>query len=435
MNSIWFNDVTAPSFEPLSGNCKTDVLIVGGGIAGLLTAYKLTRAGIDCMLIEASRICRGVSGNTTAKITLQHGLIYDRLIRSLGIESVRIYLDAEKKSLEEYERLCSKLDCDYEKRDTVVYSLDDARAPQREAAALCRLGVSAELTDASELPFHTAGAVKVRNQAQFHPLKFAYAIAQGLPIYENTKAEEILPDKVITNRGEIKYEKLIIATHFPMLNKHGWYFLKMYQHRSYLLALKGAPTLAASYVDASGNGLSFRKHGDLLLLGGGGHRTGKRGGGFDELLYFKDKLYPDAELVGKWATQDCMTLDGLPYVGRYSKSTPQVYVTTGFNKWGMSSSMTAAELLTRVLLGESCELERILSPSRSVLKPQLAVNVGEAILGLITPTAPRCPHLGCALKYNPEEHSWDCPCHGSRFAEDGELLDNPSNGDLKKKPR
>lgn len=435
MESVWFKDTVSPHFEQMSGSCKTDVLIIGGGFAGLLSAYKLKARGIDCMLIEKGKICHGVSGNTTAKVTLQHGLIYDRLIRTLGIERVRLYLEAERRAVEEYARLCRKIDCNFERRDTAVYSLDDRAAIEREADALTRLGISAEVTDTSELPFPTAGAVKISGQGQLHPLKFAYGLARELPIYEETKAEEILPNRVKTNRGEIRYNRLIIATHFPILNKHGGYFLKMYQHRSYVLALKGAPTLTASYVDASGNGLSFRNHGDLLLLGGGGHRTGKRGGDFDGLLCFKDKLYPDAKVVGKWATQDCMTLDGLPYVGRYSRATPKIYVTSGFNKWGMSSSMTAAELLCKLIVGEKCELEEILSPSRSVLKPQLAVNVGEAILGLITPTVPRCPHLGCALKYNPEEHSWDCPCHGSRFAKDGELLDNPANDDLKKKPR
>ena len=431
MDSIWLKTADKPRFDALGGNKKTDVLIIGGGIAGILCFYKLKNAGVDCMLVEADEICGGITKNTTAKITLGHGLIYDKMTRRFGEDKSRLYAEAQSKAIQEYAQFCENIDCDFETRDNYVYSLNDRKKIEKEVAALNRIGVKAEFSDAKELPFSVAGAVCVKNQAQFHPLKFLYTITKNLPIYENTKVTEVMPNKAKTNRGEIAFKKLIIATHFPMLNKHGLYFLKLYQHRSYVIALKGAQTANGMYVDESDTGLSFRNYGDLLLLGGGGHRTGKKGGCWQELEGFARKHYKNAEIVGKWATQDCMTLDDIPYIGQYSKSTPDVFVATGFNKWGMTNAMVAADLLCDLVRGKSNPYANLFDPSRTVLRPQLAVNAFESTVGILTPTAPRCPHLGCALKYNRAEHTWDCPCHGSRFTEDGQLIDNPATDDKK----
>ncbi len=431
IDSIWENTAKRVHFDALKGNKSTDVLIIGGGIAGILCAYQLKNAGVDCILVEATEICGGITKNTTAKITLQHGLIYDKMIRRFGQDHARLYAKAQTKAIKEYARLCESIDCDYETSDNYVYSLDDRKMIEKEVAALNRIGVKAEVSDARELPFSVVGAVRVGDQAQFHPLKFLYAIAKDLPIYEHTKVMELMPHKAKTNHGEITFKKLIIATHFPMLNKHGLYFLKLYQHRSYVIALKGAQNVNGMYVDESDTGLSFRKYGDLLLLGGGGHRTGKKGGCWQELEDFAHKHYKNAEIVGKWATQDCMTLDDVPYIGQYAKSTPDVFVATGFNKWGMTNAMVAADILCDLVQGKSNSYAAVFEPSRTVLRPQLAVNAFESTVGILTPTAPRCPHLGCALKYNRAEHTWDCPCHGSRFTEDGQLIDNPATDDKK----
>ena len=200
-----------------------------------------------------------------------------------------------------------------------------------------------------------------------------------------------------------------------------------------MLALKNAPIPEGMYLDAQENGLSFRSWGDNLLLGGGGHRTGKKGGGWAELEAFAREHYPDANIVSRWATQDCISLDGIPYIGQYSASTPNLYVATGFNKWGMTTSMAAARILTDLVRGRENPYASLFSPSRSILHRQLGVNALESTVNLLTPSRKRCPHLGCALKWNTQEHSWDCPCHGSRFSEDGKLLDNPATGDLPKK--
>lgn len=431
MKSIWQTGASGVKFEALADDTSTDVLIVGGGMAGVLCAYKLKKAGVDCMLVEADKIGGGVTGYTTAKITLGHGLIYEQLIQRFGEDQARLYLNAQLDAAREYASLCREIDCDYETTDSYVYSLRNTEKIKKEIAALNRLGVYAEWSDAQALPMDVAGAVRVKNQAQFHPLKFLYRIAEHLPIYENTKVVEFLPRCVKTNHGTIRFNRLIVATHFPIFNKHGLYSLKLYQHRSYVLALKGANIPDGMYVDESDTGLSFRSCGDILVLGGGGHRTGKRGGCWQELENFTKRHYTDASIVGKWATQDCMTLDGVPYIGLYSRSTPDVYVATGFNKWGMTNAMVAATMLCDLVQDRENSYARVFSPSRSMLRPQLAINVVDSMLGLLTPTTPRCPHLGCALQYNPAEHSWDCPCHGSRFTTKGQLINNPATDDIK----
>ena len=429
MNSIWTATADMPSFAPLDGDLNTDTLILGGGMAGLLCAHYLDRAGVDYALVEAGRLCGGVTGNTTAKLTFQHGLLYGKLLRTFGPERARLYLEANRAALGRFRELCRDIDCDFQERDAYVYAGGDCRELDRELEALDRLGFPAELVRTPELPMPTAGALKFPKQAQFHPLKFAAAIARDLRIFEDTKVLELGRGTAVTNRGTIRAKRMIVATHFPLLNKHGAYFLKLYQHRSYVLALENAGSLPGMYVDQKETGLSFRNSGELLLLGGGGHRTGKPGGGWRELEDFAQRHYPQTRIAARWATQDCMTLDGVPYVGQYSRRTEGLYVATGFNKWGMTSSMAAAELLADLLLGRANPYEELFCPSRSVLRPQLAANAWQSALGLLTPTAPRCPHMGCALKYNAQEHSWDCPCHGSRFGEDGELLDNPATDD------
>ena len=430
MDSLWRKTAQMPQFQQMRKDTTTDVLIIGGGMAGLLCAWQLKQAGVDCLLVEQDALCSRITQNTTAKITLQHGLIYDKLIHNFGAEKTKLYLQANQAALEQYRILCRDMDCDFELQDSFVYSIDDRESIERESAALRELGVDAQTTTELPLLFPVAGAVRVKEQAQFHPLKFAAAVAEGLPILEHTKVQELMPEKAVTNCGIIRAKKIIIATHFPMLNKHGGYFLKLYQHRSYVLALKNAPKLSGMYVDDAKTGLSFRPHGDLLLLGGGSHRTGKKGGNWRELEQFAAKHYPQAQIVARWATQDCMTLDGAPYIGQYAKNTPDLFVATGFNKWGMTSSMAAAMILRDLVQGKENPWSTVFDPSRSILHPQLAVNALESTLNLITPTVPRCPHMGCALKYNPAEHSWDCPCHGSRFTTEGHLIDNPATDDM-----
>ena len=432
MESIWTRETALPRFPSLQGDLRTDVLVIGGGLAGLLRARRLTELGGENVLVEAAGICSGVTKNTTAKITSQHGLIYEKLLRQFGAERAGMYLAANQAALREYRRLCAGVDCGFEERDAFVYSRSDRAGLEREVRALEALGFSAELAEEVPLPFPTAGAVRFPKQAQFDPLRFAAAAAKGLRIYEHTPVLELAPRTAVTPEGRIRAEKIVVCTHFPFLNKHGSYFLKMYQRRSYVLALENVPDVGGMYVDGAEDGLSLRNAGSLLLLGGGGHRTGGKGGGWEELKRCAARYYPASREAARWAAQDCMTLDGVPYIGPYSARTQGLYTATGFNKWGMTSSMAAAMILGDLVTGRENPWAPVFSPSRTMIRPQLAVNAAGAALNLLTPTRPRCPHMGCALKWNPRERTWDCPCHGSRFTEEGRLIDNPATGDLKR---
>ena len=432
MKSVWQEAASLPSFPELERDTRTDVLIIGGGIAGILTAYRLKERGIDCVIAEKGRICSGVTGNTTAKITSQHGAIYAKLLKNIGAENARKYLLANENALKQYEKMSRKIDCDFENKDSFVYSLNDKKKLTDEILALDRIGFTADFVEDIPLPIKTVGAVRFPKQAQFNVLKFLSAVTKDLKIFENTFVKEMVGTNAVTDRGKIFAKKVVAATHFPFINKHGLYSLKLYQHRSYVIALENAGDVSGMYVDENKKGMSFRNYGDLLLLGGGGHRTGKKGGSWNELRAFAKTYYPEAKEKYFWSAQDCMSLDCVSYIGQYSKNTPDFYVATGFNKWGMTSSMAAAEILADLIMDRKNDFADVFSPSRSMLKLQLPVNGFESVIGLLTPSKKRCPHLGCALKWNEAEHSWDCPCHGSRFSEDGKVLDNPANGNLRK---
>lgn len=436
MKSIWENDVTMPSFPCLDGERRTDVLIIGGGMAGILCLYFLQKYGVDCCLVETGNVAGRVSGHTTAKITAQHGLVYQEIADRYGLEAAKRYYTVNQTAVQNYRTLSKEMKCDWEEKDNYVYSVKNRGKLEREMNVLEKIGGNMRFDEILPLPFPTCGSVVFPNQAQFHPLKFLAELTKPLKIYENTKVTEFGPCSgtkrtVFTNRGTIRANAVIVTTHFPMLNKHGNYFMKLYQHRSYVTALKGAPHLPGMYVDEDKTGFSFRTAGDFLLLGGGGHRTGKQGGSYTELRGAGERFYPEAEEVCRFAAQDCMSLDGIPYIGKYSKGSRGLFVATGFNKWGMTSSMVAAMVLSDLVRGKKNEYEDLFSPSRPILTGQLAINLAESVAGLLSVSGKRCPHLGCALKWNKEEHSWDCPCHGSRFSEDGTVLDNPANGNLK----
>ncbi len=409
---------------------KTDVLVIGGGMAGLLCAYQLKCAGVECVVAEADRVCSGATENTTGKITSQHGLIYDKLIRRFGAERAGGYLRANEAAIDEFRRISRETDCDFEEKHAYVYSVNDREKLEKELDAIGRLGKKADFIEKLPLPFYVSGSIRFSDQAQFNPLKFLKYIAQNLDVFENTGVIEVDRHIARTEKGNIYADKIIVASHFPFINKRGGYFLKLYQNRSYVIAFENAPDYNGMYIDENDKGLSFRNYKNLLLLGGGSHRTGKNGGAWKELSAFAKIYYPDAKECMRWSAQDCMSLDAVPYIGRYSRNTPDMFVASGFNKWGMTGSMTAAMILRDMILGRKNEYAEVFSPSRSIIRPQLAVNAFETAVNMLVPTRKRCPHLGCALKWNKYEHSWDCPCHGSRFDESGKLIDNPATGDI-----
>ena len=283
MESLWEQTWEKPNFPAQDKDRETDVLIIGGGMAGILCAYFLHRAGVPYLLVEADTICSGITKNTTAKITSQHGLIYHKLISQLGVRRAKQYLAANEAALQTYREMCRSIDCGFEEKAAYTYSLDDRGKIQRELNALEKLDFPAEVADDLPLPFPVAGAVRFPRQAQFHPLQFVSHIARDLHIYEHTRVRELAGTTAVTDHGRIRAGKIIVTTHFPFLNKPGSYFLKLYQQRSYVIALKNAPDVDGMYLDEAKTGLSFRNYNHLLLLGVGGHRTVKPGVGWQVL--------------------------------------------------------------------------------------------------------------------------------------------------------
>lgn len=433
MKSIWSDscdNTTIPQFSSLKTDVNTDVLIIGGGMAGVLTAYFLHQKSVKYMLVEADEIGSGITKNTTAKITAQHGLVYNNLIKDIGSEGASKYLFANLWAVEQYKKLCSNIDCNFEIKPSLVYSTVSNATIEDEVMAVDSLGFNTVFTNRIPLPINIKGAIKFPNQAQFNPMKFIKSISKGLNIFEHTFIKSVSGNTAKTSNATITAKKIIITSHFPFINLYGMYPLKLYQHRSYVIALKDIPNIQGMYLEDKKDGLSFRNYEDLLLIGGGDHRTGKVGGGFDVLRDFAKRHYKGAREQYSWATQDCMSLDGIPYIGSYSSITPNLLVATGFNKWGMTSSMVSASILSDMVLDKQNEFSDIFSPSRSIMKKQLLLNAFESTSNLLSFNPKRCSHLGCALHWNKNEHSWDCACHGSRFSNKGNLIDGPAKRDI-----
>ena len=319
--------------------------------------------------------------------------------------------------------------CDFETKTAYVYTTDSRAKLEQEADAYTKIGIPARIDNNLPLPISTQGAISMDNQAQFNPLKLLYPLADKLEIYENTFIKRINGHVAIADRGRISAKYIVLATHYPFINIPGLYFMKLYQHRSYVIALENAPFINGMYLDEKTNGLSFRNYANLLFIGGGDHKTGhnsKPQAGYEVLRTLAKSAYPNTTEKYHWATQDCMSLDGIPYIGRLNGRNPHIYVATGFNKWGMTGSMVAAGIIRDLIVHGKSEYESLYSPCRSMFTKRLFVNIGAATVGLLRLGNPRCTHMGCKLKWNAEERTWDCPCHGSRFDSQGEVVNNPA---------
>ncbi len=434
MKSLFAATCAMPRFEALKEDIKTDVLVIGGGITGILTATLLREAGVQAVLCEAERLCSGQTGNTTAKITAMHGFIYGDILGRYGRERTRAFYEANAAALSEYRRMAEGIDCDFETRDMYFYAEQGHRQLGAELAALGAAGAPVRFVREPDLPFSVSGALCLPDQAQFHPLRFLAALAGKLCVYEKTPVRELFEGGARTADGKvIRAGKTVVATHFPFLRFRGGFSLKMYQSRSYVLALQGASLPDGMYADGAGRGVSLRTHGEYLLFGGASHRTGVKGGGYEELAALAAAYYPNSRVAYRFAAQDCMTLDDIPYVGQYTKGVDDLYVATGYGKWGMTSAMVAAMLLRDLILERRSPYAEIFAPNRPMAMGALSRNLGAVLGHYVRPTVPRCPHLGCALRWNAQERSWDCPCHGSRFTEAGELIDAPAARDMRSK--
>ncbi len=467
---------TLPTFPRLEERLHADVAVVGGGMAGILTAFALHKAGLRVVLLEEGRLAGGVTAKTTARISAQHGVFCERLIHDFGEHLARQYVAAQLHAVKQYLDLIGVLGVDCALREQVSHVCTAPNGPDLELEYLSArlLGAPAELIPVKGLPFPVREAISFSGQAAFEPVPFLAALLPGLTVFEKTPVRDIRGRLVRCDAGCVEASHIVVATRYPMLERWGLYHLKLRQEQAYLLALSNAPRLDGWYLDADTRGWSLQTRGDLLLLGGGLHRCGENRGNSYERLRAQAKLwFPQAQEIRAWSAQDCVTMDGVPYIGRYSAATPHLHVAAGFGRWGMTNSMVAATLLSAEILGKHYPYADVFSPDRffpsasieAMMEGALyaargkkrrlftaaereadAIESGHAGIvrhhgkqygvyrdetGRLYAVSPVCPHRGCALEWNSEEKTWDCPCHGSRFDYTGRRLYHPAKAALR----
>ena len=501
MNSLWLNEKAKEKFPKLEKDLETQVCIIGAGIFGISTAYYLTQKGYNVIILERDKIANRVTGHTTAKITSQHGLIYHYLLNQYGKEFARKYYLANQKSIQEIEKIITQnqIACDFERQNSCVYTTNKSESDKinEELHALKELDIEASKIEEAPLPFEIVSGVKFKNQAQFNPIKYIDGLVKKITdfkgkIFENTTCYDIKRDDdsyiCYTENNTVKAKYVVLASHYPFINFPGVYFAKMYQSSSYVIGIDTKSELFdGMYINIQSPIYSFRtaKEGDkkILLLGGGDHKTGENICYKDSYGLLEEKAkqwYPNCEIKYRWSTRDCITLDKIPYIGEFSNTLPNMYVGTGFNKWGMTSSNVAARIVTDKIIGKENEysevfeatrlnpivnkdevknmvsqtvkslvVERIEKPKK-VLSDEISlddinqetgqivelngekVGVYKDIEGKIFAVKPVCTHLGCILNWNGADKTWDCPCHGSRFDYTGKNIYNPALKDLEK---
>ena len=494
MNSYWEEErKNHDLFEEIKEDKKVSVCIIGGGLTGLQTAYNLSDK-LDVVILEKNRICGSTSGKTTGKITSQHGVFYDYLINSQSKEFAKMYLEANEKAIQNIKDIVEKeeIECDLEEESSYVFTKQETKLDmiKNEQKAVDKLQKEkSDYVKEIELPTEISGAIEFKNQAQFHPLKYAYGLAKAIikndgKIYENTKVTDIKRENekyvVYANKNKVIADYVVLATRYPIMNVPGYYFLKMYQSTSYAMVFDAKKKLFdGMYISYETPNVSFRtiRDGDreLLLAVGYDYKTGTEElrDGYQRLEVIVRKMYPDAEVLYKWTAEDCISLDKIPYIGQYSSIMKNLYIATGFNKWGVTSSNVAANIITDKISQKENKYEEIFKSTRiepiknrqemgdmlkeankSILLSRFKIpkeeldniKIGEGKIikidntkvgvyksktGEIYKVKPICTHLGCELYFNNIEKIWECPCHGSKFTYDGKSIEVPSNKDLK----
>jgi len=497
-NSLWIEDTKniRKDYEKLNSNINTEICVIGGGLTGLTTAYYLSKAGKKVVSLEKYKIGSHTSGNTTAKITSQHGLFYKYLVDSLGVEQAKEYLYANEDAIKNIEKIINEenIQCDFERQDAYVFTQDikELEKIEDEVDVVNKLGLKAEFVEKIEIPKEILGAIKFPNQAQFNPVKYMLGLSHSIEkyggtIYENTKVVDVKKQGdeylTITEDGqEVKSRYVVLASHYPFINAPGFYFMKMYQVTSYLIAVDTASDLFdGMYINSENPTKSFRtaeyQGKRLLIVGGMDHKTGAKidlSNSYKNLEKVAKEMYPNSKVLFRWNTEDCIPLDKIPYIGEFSTLMPNMYVATGYKKWGMTSSNVAANIISNRILGEENKYEKVFESTR--LKPiknyeELGNIVKEVSYSLIInklkkskdiledvkkdegriveledtkvgvykdkngklfAIKPVCTHLGCELSWNNLDKTWDCPCHGSRFDYTGKSLYDPSIKDFEK---
>ncbi len=491
MESYWVDTTTRPSFSKLDRDIDVDVCIIGAGITGIMSAYMLKDSGLKICLIEKGEICSGVTENTTAKVTSQHGLIYRYLEDSFGTEFARKYLQSNEEAINMIEDIVQKesIECEFQRTDNYIYTCTDeyVQKIKDEVETVNKIGLNAEQIDKINLPFEIKTGIKFPNQAKFHPLKYLYKIVEilknnNVEIYTNSIIKDIEKEGtgyiLKTEEYNVKSKYVVMATHYPIKSFPGLHFLKMYQDRSYAIAIEPhAKITPGMYISAESPVASFRPINDeLLIIGGEDHKTGDNSKDlkicYKSLETYAKEIYPSMKVKYRWATQDCVSLDKVPYIGEFSNLMPNIYIATGYKKWGMTTSHVAAKIIRDKILDIDNEYEKIYRATRmapiknheefgNMLKQtvySLGINKikmpkykyedlekdsggvveyeGEKMGiykdkdGKIYAVKPYCKHLGCELSWNNLEKTWDCPCHGSRYDYTGKLISEPATEDL-----
>lgn len=399
-DSIWRSIDTAEKSDYGKMECMemTDVAIVGGGLCGILCAWFLKDAGVDCILLDKNRIAGGTGKDAMAQVTSQHGLIYSKLVERDGVEKARMYFQANELAIQKYRELSEQINCDFEETSSYVYSKNDREKLEKEIDAVSRIGGKVEFCEATELPFATSGAVRFQGQAQLNPVKLMNGLVkelekyQNIHVYEGVEIDDWFRRAIWCGMHVTVADHIICTTHTPFYEKLGKYNRKLHREESCILALRNAQKMNGMYTDEAQGGLSFRSYGDLLLMTGGTYKTesGREVQEWEKLRKAAAMYYPEAKEMANWKVQDCFSLDGIPYIGSYASKikTPGLYVATGFNGWGMTSAMTAAMLLTETILkdkfGEAREAvnypwKEVFSPERRILLPQYFSNIKDTI--------------------------------------------------------
>jgi glycine/D-amino acid oxidase-like deaminating enzyme/nitrite reductase/ring-hydroxylating ferredoxin subunit len=493
--SLWLDTAPEDGFPRLDRPLSVDVAVLGGGIVGISTALLLKRAGMTVAVVEADRVGAGVTGHTTAKLSSLHGLTYARLSSSFGDDGARVYGEANQAGIEQVAQWVEgeRIECDFRRKPNYTYVSSRERLAdiEQEVDAAQRAGLPASYTEEVDLPFAVAGAIRFDDQAEFHPRRFLLGLAALIPgdgshVFEGTRAtgvSEGRPSRVETTGPPLTAGDVVVATHFPFLDR-GLYFARIHPERSYALGVRvrGA-TPESMYISADQPTRSIRSHpvsgGEILIVGGEGHKTGQ-GGDTVERYQALDRFareHWDVESIDyRWASQDNETIDHVPYIGKLAPHSRRLYTATGFKKWGLAQGVAAGMMLEDLILGRSNPWAGLYDPSR--MKPLASAkdlvkenaNVaarfigdrltkrggrdatelapGEADIahmdgekvaafrdedGALHAVSPVCTHLGCQLNWNSGDRSWDCPCHGSRFSPDGEILHGPAVRPLERK--
>jgi glycine/D-amino acid oxidase-like deaminating enzyme/nitrite reductase/ring-hydroxylating ferredoxin subunit len=486
--SYWLATTPRTHYSALKKPLSFDVAIIGGGITGLTTAFLLKQAGKSVAVIDSHSIASGESGHTTAHLTELIDTRYYDVIAKFGKEKAKEVAAASHESIKKIKEIIEHLSisCDFKQIPGFLYTerKSDRSELKRELEALHQIGVHAKWENEAPLPFRTWGAIHLPNQASFHPRKYLLAIAEaihgnGSHVFENTQAFEMIdgdPCQITCKAGRIIARDLIVTTHSPSANKVLLH-TKLAAYRTYAVAgtLKHTPRLDALYWDTQDPYHYIRNQDSVWIIGGEDHKTGMKtdaNSSFINLKEYVQSRFGWQELQYRWSGQVLEPIDGLPYIGLNPLS-EHLYVATGFSGTGMTFGTVAAILLSDLILNRVNSWAELFNPSRikplSTLRTYITENkdfplcfikdrlmpsdvesLGEVHRGEgktirfngkkiavyrdlednIHGLEPECTHLGCHVRWNNAEASWDCPCHGSRFDVEGNVINGPATQNL-----